>query len=313
MNQMTPAQSRVIDPILTVIARGYESQQGLVSELLFPRVEVVSRGGTIITFGREQFQIIDTRRAPGTDTKSIQLGYGKDKYALVDNRLMGKVPQENLEEAQQVPGIDLAGNTIRVVQDNMSLEREQHAAQLARAAGAYQASNKAVLSGGDLWTDPASNPFTVIEAGKEAIRKKTGKRPNFMELGPTVLSALRTHPKVLDRLSTASDRPPATIAQLQALFEIAQIVEGGAIADISGSTVDIWGNDAILAYTIPKSLADRGSMSYGYTYALKDRPIVEAPHWDAGKASWMYPVSDATQVVLASADAGFLVKNAVPA
>ena len=311
MNQMTPAQARVIDPILTAIARGYESQQGLVGEILFPRVEVIARGGTIITFGREQFQIIDTRRAPGADTKSIQIGQGSGKYALTDNRLMGKVPVENQEEAAAVPGIDLAGNTIRVVQDNMSLEKEQHAATLARTAGSYASTNKVTLSNSDLWTDPASNPFAVVEAAKEAIRKKIGRRPNFMELGPLVLSALRIHPKVLDRMSTATDRTPATIAQLQALFEIDQIVEGGAIVDNNGTFTDIWGNDAILAYVTPKSLADRGSQSYGYCYSLKDRPIVEAPHWDNSKASWMYPVTDAYQVVLTSADSGFLIKNAV--
>lgn len=311
MSQMTPAQARVIDPILTAVARGYESQQNLIHEVLFPCIDVVARGGTIISFGREAFQVIDTRRAPGSDTKSIQIGYSGGKYALVDNRLMGKVPVENLEEANAVPGIDLAGNTIRVVQDNMALEREQHAATLARAAGSYGSGNKTTLSGGNLWTDPASNPFAIVEAAKEAVRKKIGKRPNFMELGPTVLSALRIHPKVLDRMSTASDRPPATIVQLQALFEIAQIMEGGAIVDTNGTFSDIWGNDAIVAYTIPKSLADRGSQSYGYTYCLKDRPIVEMPYWDASKASWMYPVSDASQVIMTSADSGYLIKNAV--
>ena len=312
MSQMTPQQARVIDPILTAVARGYEPQQNLIKERLFPRIDVVSRGGTIVTFGREQFQIINTQRAPGADTRSIQIGHGKDTYALVDNRLMGKVPVEDLEEAEAVPGIDLASGTIKVVQDMMALEQEQHAATLARAQAAYASTNKTgALSGGDLWTDPTSNPFVVIEAGKEAIRKKIGRRPNFMELGPTVLNALRIHPKVLDRLSTATDRPPATIAQLVALFEIAEIVEGEAIADANGNFYDIWGNDAILAYTTPKSLQAKGSQSFGYTYCLKSRPIVEQPFWDGSKASWMYPVSDASKVVLTSADSGYLIRNAV--
>lgn len=311
MSQLNTSQARVIDPILTAIARGYESQLGLVNEILFPCIDVAQRGGTIITFGREQFQVMDTRRAPGADTKSINIGYGKNTFALVDNRLMGKVPVELLEEAQAVPGIDLAGNTIRVVQDKMALEREVAAAALARAAGAYQTSNKVILSGTDLFTNAASNPFLIVEAAKEAIRKKIGRRPNLMVIGPTALSALRINPTVLDKLSTATDRTPATIAQLQALFEIERIIEGAAIVDNDGTFSDVWGNDCVLAYTTPKSLQAMGSQSYGYTYCLAGRPIVEAPYWDNSKASWMYPVSNAQQVVLTSADSGYLIKNAV--
>ena len=310
MSQMNTSQARVIDPILTAVARGYESQFPMVSNVLFPVVPVTQRGGTIITFGREQFQVLDTRRAPGADTKSIQLGYGKDNFALVDNRLMGKVPVELMEEAQ-TPGIDLAGNTIRVVQDKMTLEREVNAAALARATAAYAAGNKDTLSGSNLWTHVDSNPFAAIEVGKEAIRKKIGRRPNVMVLGPVVLSALRIHPLVLDKLSTATDRTPATVLQLQALFEVAQIIEGQAITDTAGTFSDVWGNDAILAYVTPKSLQEMGSQNYGYTYQLASRPMVETPYFDNSKNSFMYPVSDASQVVLTSADSGYLITNAV--
>lgn len=311
MPQMNPSQARVIDPILTAVARGYESQFPLVADVLFPIVPVNSRGGTIITFGREQFQVIDTRRAPGSDTKSIDVGFGHDKYSLVDNRLMGKVPVELMEEAQAVPGIDMASNAVTVVQNKMSLERETRAAALARAAGAYAAANKATLSGGDLWTASTSNPFLVVEAAKEAVRKKIGRRPNVLVLGPMVLTALRNHPMVLDKLSTASDRAPATVVQLQTLFEIEKIIEGSAITDVNGTFVDVWGNDAIFAYVTPKSLQEMGSQNFGYTYQLAGRPIVEEAYLDRNKNSFMYPVSDASQAVLTSADSAFLVKNAV--
>lgn len=312
MSQMNTAQARVIDPILTEVARGFESQLPLVADVLFPRVPVNQRAGTIITFGREQFQVINTRRAPGADTRNIQVGYGSEKFSLVDNRLMGLVPVELLEEASAVPGIDLAAATIRVVQGKMELEREVAAAALARAPGAYAAGNRATLAAADRWSTPAtSNPFAVIEVAKEAVRAKIGRRPNVMELGPKVLSALRTHPMVLDKMSTSSDRVPATLAQLQALFEIERIVEGQAIQDVNGTFVDVWGNDAILAYVAPRTLQEMGSQNFGYTYQLRSRPMVEQAYWDNSKASWMYPVCDASQTVLTSADSGYLITGAV--
>ena len=83
------------------------------------------------------------------------------------------------EESAAVPGINLIEMSIRKVQDRMALERENEAAILARNASNYAASNKVTLSGTDLWTNAASNPFVVVESGKEAIRKKIGKRPQI--------------------------------------------------------------------------------------------------------------------------------------
>jgi hypothetical protein len=310
---MTPSQARVIDPILTEVARGFESQLPLVADVLFPRIPVNQRAGTIIVFGREQFQVINTVRAPGADTKHIQVGYGSEKFSLVDNRLMGLVPIELMEEADAVPGIDLAAATIRAVLGKMDLEREVAAASLARAPGAYASSNKVALSGSSRWTDPTSNPFVEIEIAKEAVRQKVGRRPNTMVLGPKVLSALRTHPLVMARLGNAEMKSPANNAQLTALLEVSNIVEGQAIQDVNGTFADVWGNDVILAYVAPKSLQEMGSQNFGYTYQLRSRPMVEQAYWNNSKASWMYPVSDASQAVLTSADSGYLITSAVPA
>lgn len=304
-------QARVIDPILTAVAKGYESQFPLVADILFPVVPVTSRGGKIIVFGREQFQVVRSVRAPGADTKSIEIGYGSENYSLVDHRLMAKVPVELMEEAAAVPSLDLSAQSVTAVQNMMSLEREVNAAALARASGAYASGNKTTLSGTNLFTDATSNPFVIIEAGKEAVRKKTGRRPNVAIIGPVVLSALRTHPMVLDKISTATDRAPATMAQLQALFEIERIVEGQAIVDSVGTFSDVWGNDIVLAYVSPKSMQNMGSQNYGYTYQLAGRPMVEEAYFDGSKNSFMHPVSDASQVVMTCADSGYLIKNAV--
>ena len=229
----------------------------------------------------------------------------------MDYRLEGAVPNELQEEASNGPGIDLSSNAVRRVQNIMALEREKQAADLARNEARYGAGNKETLSGTSQWSDPASDPFTDIMDGKESIRAKIGERPNVLTLGPKVLTALRTHPKVLDRLSTASDRPPATLQQLQALFELQQIVEGEAVYHDGSQFQDVWGKDAILAYTTPASMQEMGSPSFGYTYQLEDRPMVEEGYPDRNANSWFYPVTDAYQPVLAGATAGFLFKSAV--
>lgn len=311
MPQATPGQARVVDPILSAVARGYRSPKAAVASVLFPIVPVGLRAGRIISFGPDDFKLVNTARAPGANTKRIQFGYAGENYSLVDYRLEGAVPNELQEEASNGPGIDLSSNAVHRVQNVMALEREKQAADLARNEARYGAGNKETLSGTSQWSDPASDPFTDIMDGKESIRAKIGERPNVLTLGPKVLTALRTHPKVLDRLSTASDRPPATLQQLQALFELQQIVEGEAVYHDGSQFQDVWGKDAILAYTTPASMQEMGSPSFGYTYQLEDRPMVEEGYPDRNANSWFYPVTDAYQPVLAGATAGFLFKSAV--
>ena len=310
MPQATPGQARVVDPILSAVARGYRSPKAAVASVLFPIVPVGLRAGRIISFGPDDFKLVNTARAPGANTKRIQFGYAGENYSLVDYRLEGAVPNELQEEASNGPGIDLSSNAVRRVQNTMALEREKQAADLARNEARYGAGNKETLSGTSQWSDPASDPFTDIMDGKESIRAKIGERPNVLTLGPKVLTALRTHPKVLDRLSTASDRPPATLQQLQALFELQQIVEGEAVYHDGSQFQDVWGKDAILAYTTPASMQEMGSPNYGYTYQLAGRPMVQEGYFDDNSNTWYYPVTDAYQPVFAGPTAGFLFTDA---
>lgn len=313
MPQMTPRQARVVDPLLTAIARGFEPETSLVGDLLFPVVQCDSRTGQLVVFGNEAFQVQSTKRAPGTNVPRTQISYGSDKFVLADHGLDAQVPVEIGQEAQQV-GIDMAANSVFAVQNKLALEREKEAAVLSQTADNYPTSNKTTLSGSNQWSHADSNPFAVVDAGKKAVRAKIGRRPNLMVVGPNVLSALRNHPKVLDRLSTASDRAPATVQQLQALFEVDQIVEGVATENTGSDTwADLWGNNAVLAYTVPKSLAQRGSMCYGYTYQLAGMPQVGQGYWDSSVRSMVYPVDECYSRYLVGNIAGYLITDAVAA
>ena len=310
MPQATTGQARVVDPILSAVARGYRSPKAAIANILFPIVTGGQRAGRIIAFGPDDYKLMSTKRAPGANTKRVQFGYASEPFSLVDHRLEGGVPVELQEEAQAGPGIDLSSNAVQRVQNTMALEREYAAGQLARDASKYPASNKETLSGTSQWSNPASDPFTDIMEGKEVIRSKTGEKPNVLTLGPKVLTALRTHPKVLDRLTTSTDRPPATIQQLQALFELQQVVEGEAVYHDGTQFQDVWGKDAILAYTTPASMQEMGSPNFGYTYQLAGRPMVEEGYLDKNTNTWYFPTTDAYQPVFAGPAAGFLFTDA---
>lgn len=311
MPQMNNSQVRVVDPILTEVARGYRNA-AYVGMNLFPFVPVGQRGGKIIQFGKESFRLYQTARTPGSDVAVAQFGYSGAPYALTDHALSGLVPIEHMEEAAAVPGIELGSGAVQFVRDIIDLRLEFEQATAARTAASYAAGNKVTLSGTSQWSDATnSDPIAAVETAKEAIRTATGQRPNTLVLGPKVLAALKVHSKIVDRIKYTG-RDVATVELLASLFGVARVVCGDAIyQDADGNMQDIWGKDAVLAYTNIAPLSSQGAPSYGYTYRLRNYPVAEVPWLDRSKESWLYPVRDAVSPVIAGADAGYLFTNAV--
>lgn len=309
MTQMTGAQARVIDPILTTAAQGYQNAE-MVGMALFPYVPVQQRGGKIISFGKEDFRLYATGRAPGSNTKRVQFGHAGEAYALEQHALEGLMPFELLEEAAAVPGIDLGNGAVRKVQNIIALRLEKAQADLALDASKYAASNKTTLSGTDQWSDTGSDPAGDVEAAKDAVRAQIGRRPNTIVMGASVFSALRNHPKVLDRIKYTG-RDSATPDLLASLFGVQRVLVGDAIYDNNGTMADVWGKKVVLAYTEVGGIADQGLPTYAYTYRLGGYPIVEQPYQDRNAKSWIYPVTDEVSPVIAGASAGFLISGAV--
>jgi Phage major capsid protein E len=313
MPQISPSQARVVDPVLTTIAQGYQNSE-MIAPFLFPTVPVPLRGGNIITFGKEAFMLYGSQRAPGENTKRVSFGYAGAPYALADYSLEGLVPMEISQEAANGPGIDLGQGAIVSVSAIMALRLEKQSADIARTAGSYAAANKVTKSGTAQWSDfsGTSDPINDIEIAKEAIRAATGKRPNTITMGAAVMAKLRQHPKIIDRIKYTG-RDVATVELLAALFGVARVVVGDAIYSNDAGTAftDVWGKDVVVAYTEIGSMASNGLPSYGYTYQLNGYPVVEEPYYDRSAKSWIYPVTRAEAPVLASASAGYLIINAV--
>lgn len=311
VGNMSASQARVVDPILTNLARGYKNGQFVGMEL-FPYASVGQRGGKVIQFGKEAFRLYSTARAPGTGTQRVTFGYAGADYSLEQHALEGVLPFEIQEEAQAVPGIDLGQTTVSGVQDIIGLRLEKAQADLARNVNNYGANNKVVLSGTDQFSDYVnSKPSKVIRDAVEAIRTQIGKRPTKIEIGAAVFAQLQEHPLILDRTKFTS-KDSITPDILAALWNVPKVVVGDAIyEDGNGAMQDVWGKDIIIAYTQTGTIANRGLPSFGYTYRLGGYPIVEQPYYDRNSKSWIYPVTDEVRPVVAGFDGGFLIKNAV--
>lgn len=307
---MTLSAARVVDPILSTVAQGYQNNE-LIFPVLFPVVPVEQRGGNIIEFGREDFRLYATARAPGAATRRVEFGYSGKPYALVDHSLEGKLPYEIMQEANAVPGIDLGKIAVIKTQNIIQLGNELRAAALATDAGRYAVSNKVTLAGTSQWSHADSDPSRAVQTAVDAVRGAVGKRANTVVLGPRVWSALKQHPRLIDRIKYTG-RDSLTLDMLATLWEVQRVVVGDAVfEDDAGAIRDAWGNFAVVAYTDRSGLNDGGLPSYGYTYRLRNYPLVETPYSDRNAKSWIYPVTDSLAPVIACANAGYLVSAAV--
>lgn len=312
--QMTPAVARVVDPVLTNIAQGYQNHE-LIGSALFPTVQVGQRAGKIVTFGKEAFMAYDTARAPGSPVKRIQIGYGSGSFAIIDHGLAAIVPRELMEEASAgVPSINLASASVNTVMQALRLRLEVEQAALATTAGNYNASNKTTLSGTSQWSDltsGVSDPIKDIEVAKEAIRAATGKRPNVVLMGAAVWAKLKQHPKIMDRIKyTGRDVPDTSL--IASLFGVNRVLIGDSLqATDAGVLSDVWGKYVVVAYTELGGIPDMGRPTFGYTYQLGGYPFVETPRYDADFRTWVYDVADACKSVITAQDAGYLISAAV--
>lgn len=307
---MNTSQARVVDPILTNHVRGY-SQDGYIGDLLLPIVNMPTRAAKRIEFDRTAFKRPAIIRAPGGAISRVSVGYDGKPVALIQRALGATTPVEHMEEAMTVPGIDLLTEGVNTVFNIVGLDREISQATAARNAAIYAATNKVALAGAAKWSDPASSPAKAVEDAKEVIRKRTGRRPNTLAMGATVVAALRLHPTIIDRFKhTKSD----TISDemLAQYFNVARVLVGDMIYDDEqNASFDVWGNDAILAFVPPKGMEGMRVPAFGYTYRLNGHPFVEPAYYERSIRSWMNDCFDEWSPEVVGPDAGFLFQAAV--
>ncbi|MCK9193867.1 MAG: major capsid protein [Nevskia sp.] len=307
MPQLTPAQARVVDPVLTTYAQGYSDPE-FVGFYLFPSVPVNAAGGQIIEFGKESFRQYNTQRAPGGSIKRAQTGYLGRPFSLQNHAFAGTVPLENLRDAKQIPGVDLGKRAIRSALSVVQRSLEIQQAATALNAAAYDTNHKVALTGTGKWSDPTAKPITQISTYREAVRASSGRYPNVATFSAVAWQAFINNPEVIDRIKYT--QTGIITEQLAAvLLQVEKVVVGKSIyADSNDAFVDIWGNNCVLAYTALGS-KDAEEPSYGYTYTLQGHPAVTQPWWDNDTGSWIYPALYERIPVLSGISAGFLIQN----
>lgn len=308
---------RVVDPVLTSIARGYKNA-AFIGERIFPVVPVDKEGVTVPTFGKSAFVEYDTERAVGADS-NVLVRDKVGKLDLVLNEHDLATPVDYREQAESM--FSEESKAIRRSTNGVNLKRELYAARLAQDPNVYPVKHVRRLAAADRWAGGKGDPIAVIEAGMEAVRNRTGLRPNLMTMGASVLGVLKFHPAIQAAIG-ANERKRVTLEILKDLFQIPEIVIGEPVSMASMKDAqdpdkvpsDIWADNLMLHYVGKPQpgtdSADENEPSFGYTLRRKGMPLADKYQGAGGKINFCR-YTDIYKVAVVGGDAGYLITNIV--
>ncbi len=300
---------RIVDPVLTTIARGYTNAD-FVAENLFPYVPITKEGGKIPAFGKEEFLLYNTERAVRGDSNRIAAETRNSiTISLTEHDL--EYPVDYRESQEDIfPLQEYA--TYRVTK-GIQLQREMMAATLAQSPSNYPSSNVLALSGTSTFSNASTDPVEVIDTCRYAMAAQIGTKPNTMIIGASAYLAIKNNPNVINRLKYTAEKI-VTVDILKAIFGMQDIVVGEAVYSTdAGTTQFIWGPNVILAYVpdkIDSKLKTPYRPSFGYTLQKSGYPMVDV-YFESGYKVQLVRATDIFDVQIVGSDAGYLIANVV--
>lgn len=298
---------RVVDPVLTNIARGYRNAQ-FIGENLFPIAEMDKEAGIIALFGKEAFRLWATERAVRAKT-NVMITDDVDTMDVVLREHDLAYPIDYREQAAAM--FNEESKAAKRVKEAIDLGREVAAGRLAQNPNTYDAGARLVLSGSSQWSNGGGDPIKNIEDAKEVVRERIGMRPNTIVMGAAAYAALKFHPKLAAALGS-QERKLMTLEHLRALFGVEDIFIGEALAaDHHGVSGDIWGANMALAYVAKPGASASGDHdipSFGYTLRKRGMPETDKYDGEGNKVEYVRH-TDIYKLVVVGADAGYLIAH----
>jgi len=309
---------RIADPILTTLAQGYPTQEGMIGDILFPSVRTAKESGRFPAFGKEARVIpYDIKRAIGGKVQRMrtQTGYiqfGLDEYALgfdVENREINEWAGDpaQLLTARQ--------NTLT---EKIKLTREKLQMTLATTDTGYATGYS--LSGASKAWATTGNPIADMLQMIALVRKANGKQPDVVWFTPSAWYLFTNNTAVINRIKYGGTKAdPADLytggeSAVAKLLGVPKVIvawasysyggDGGfKKADLTNAWLWESVNGACAGCTITG--LGWGVPSFGYTYERLNSPIVES-WYDNSVKSMKYDTEHFFSPAITKTDGGGL-------
>lgn len=295
----------LVEPVLSTIAHGYQNSE-LISKQLFPVVSLKKPIGKIPLFTKEDFRIRDTARALRSVANRIQTDdISTTEFSMTEHALETSTDYMEFELTSDY--YDLMQRKTNTVVYGIKLVQEKYAADLVQDRANYADTNKTTITT-DKFSNPSTDPIAIIQDCCSDLRSIIGKTPNTMTMGRCVYNALKSHPKIIERIKY-SQVGIVTMDLMKALFDIPNILVGDSVFVKDDNTFeDIWKDNVILSYaTSPTGMSKTPyEPSYGYTLQLDGFPQIDVRD-DLGTTSKIVRCRDYWAIKIVGSDSAYLL------
>jgi len=303
-----------IDPILTNLSIAYRNLV-FIAGRVFPIIPVGTEEGRFFVFGKERFEVPESKRAPRTESREIPWTVTEDSYACEEYALHDLIDDRDLK--YYASAMDAKVESVEMLTDMILLGWEKRIADIAFSK--TYITNNITLTGGTglkYWSDTTNgDPLGDIDTGKDAVAALIGRDPNTMILGNEAWLQLKNHPDVIDRVKHVG-LGVASAAKIAELIGMENIIIGKTLYNstpkkATPTLTRLWGDNCLIAYIEPKP--GRKKPSLGYTFKCKLKASgqmyeVRIAREEKKHSDWV-EAGTFQDEKLTSADCGYLIYN----
>jgi len=308
---MNPTTSDVhMDAALTNLSIKYKNA-AFVGESLFTVIPVKKDSDKYFIYGKQDFLLADTLRAPGTRAKQVEYKItASSAYSLKEHSLEGQIIDEVRDNADEP--LNYEADTVEEVTDRLKLNLEYQLAAIATNPDNYASGHYGTPS--PTWDDPSSDLIDDIDTAKELIRSKIALMPNTLLVSAKVHKVIKRHPQLLN-IFKYTRGGVITIDMIKEALEVENYIVAGGIYNAANeeqteSLTDIWGRNAILAFVNPRP--GLRQLSFAYLFRKQGYPLVERWRENALRCDWIR-VNDKYDTAIVANTAAYLFQNPVSA
>lgn len=315
-----------VDPVKTAITIGYRNDRiSLIADKLLPRVPVgASKFSWNYIPPAQAFTVPNTHVGRRGRLERVEFVGEERTNETHDYGLEDSIPQSDIDDANSMRArglgtFDPTNDATELLTDLILLDREIRVAALVQDPATYPTTNRLVLSGGDQFSDPASD---VIGTLKSCFDKTLIWRPNTLTLGREAWGKMSSHPQLVNavkgNVTTKGIVSPEEFVKLLEGEGLKELLIGEAFVNTArkgqAATFNrVWGRNIILTYINPAARPNYGA-TFGMTAAFGTRVAGSWEDKNIGLDGGMIVrVGEKVREIITAPDAGFLLQNVVAA
>ena len=289
MPNPTQSDLHVNVPLTNVSIAYMQSADAYIADKVFPKVPVKKQSDLYWKYSKSDWRRTDvSRRAPSTETPGVGWNVTTDQYFAhvygvhkdIDDQLRANADSNFI----------LDRDSTEFVTNQLLLKRDVDWANSYFKAGvwdvdftagsiAYNGLTQNGYAGAGFaskWSDAGSDPIGDVARTVIAFSKQTGFAPNIMVLGADVMTALKQHPDIIDRIKY-TQRGIVTEDLIATMFGVKELYTSYATATTTAAEVASGTAAQGNGIQVPDVKAQDANASYNFINNSKAALLCYAP------------------------------------